>query len=134
MIDMKPSAELSDDQNIDNAGWDPFNYEFLGKLKKAFIERSLTPVDILIKFQNWNLEKKLKLDKPILEYFETKEKFIEEIEKLWKLKHNNFFKRIQYPPIITLTSSAFWTDYRESQNWVYFGREYEKIKKEILAN
>jgi NAD+ synthase (glutamine-hydrolysing) len=134
MIEMKPSAELSDNQNIDNNGWDPFDYEFLWKLKKAFIERNLTPEDILKKFQNWILEEKLGLDKNILDYFETKKDFIEEIEKLWKLKHNNFFKRIQYPPILTLTSSAFWTDYRESQNWVYFWNNYEKIKKEILQN
>jgi len=134
MIEMKPSAELSDGQNIDNAWGDPFDYEFLGKLKKAYIERNLTPEDILRKFQNWTLEKKLGLDKNIMEYFETKQDFIEEVEKLWKLKHNNFFKRIQYPPIITLTSSAFWTNYRESQNWVYFGKNYEKIKREILGN
>jgi len=134
MIEMKPSAELSDGQNIDNAWGDPFDYEFLGKLKKAYIERNLTPEDILRKFQNWTLEKKLGLDKNIMEYFETKQDFIEEVEKLWKLKHNNFFKRIQYPPIITLTSSAFWTNYRESQNWVYFGKNYEKIKREILEN
>ena len=134
MIEMKPSAELSDGQNIDNAWGDPFDYEFLGKLKKAYIERNLTPEDILRKFQNWTLEKKLGLDKNIMEYFETKQYFIEEVEKLWKLKHNNFFKRIQYPPIITLTSSAFWTNYRESQNWVYFGKNYEKIKREILEN
>jgi len=134
MIEMKPSAELSEGQNIDNAWGDPFNYEFLWKLKKAYIERNLTPEDILRKFQNWNLEKKLWLEKNIMEYFKSKQDFIEEVEKLWKLKHNNFFKRIQYPPIITLTSSAFWTNYRESQNWVYFWKNYEKIKKEILEN
>jgi hypothetical protein len=61
----------------------------------------------LIKFKNKTLEKKLGLDKNILDYFESKQDFINEIEKLWKLKHNNFFKRIQYPPILTLTSSAF---------------------------
>ena len=134
MIEMKPSAELSDGQNIDNSGWDPFDYEFLGKLKRAYIERNLTPEDILRKFKDWILEKKLGLDKNILDYFETKQDFIEEVEKLWKLKHNNFFKRIQYPPILTLTSSAFWTNYRESQNWTYFGKNYEKVKKEILEN
>jgi NAD+ synthase (glutamine-hydrolysing) len=134
MIEMKPSAELSDWQNIDNAWGDPFDYEFLGKLKKAYIERNLTPEDILKKFKDWILEEKLGLDKNIMEYFESKQDFIEEIEKLWKLKHNNFFKRIQYPPIITLTSSAFWTNYRESQNWVYFWKNYEQLKKEILEN
>ena len=134
MIEMKPSAELSDSQNIDNSGWDPFDYEFLWKLKKAYIERNLTPEDILIKFKNWTLEQKLWLEKNILDYFENKQEFIEQIEKLWKLKHNNFFKRIQYPPIITLTSSAFWTNFRESQNQIYFWKNYEKVKKEILQN
>jgi len=134
MIEMKPSAELSENQNIDNAWGDPFNYEFLWKLKKAYIERNLIPEDILRKFQNWTLEKKLGLEENIMQYFDSKQDFIEEVEKLWKLKHNNFFKRIQYPPIITLTSSAFWTNYRESQNWVYFWKNYEKIKKEILEN
>lgn len=132
MIDLKPAAELSNKQNPEKWGWDPFDYEFLGKLNRGFIERKMTPVDILTSYQEGNLEKKLWLEKKISEIFKTKELFIQEIEKIWTLFHKSYFKRIQAPGIITLSKGSYGFDFRESELSAYFGEKYETLKKEIL--
>lgn len=129
---LKAAAELSSKQNPDLGGWDPFNYEFLGKLNRWFIERKYTPVDMLKFYKDWTLEKKLWLELKINELFKSDLEFINEIEKIWKLLHKSYFKRVQAPPIMTISKWSFWFDYREAQMSEYFWEEYEKVKNEIL--
>lgn len=132
MIEIKPSAELSPSQNPENGGGDPFEYEFLGRLEQAFIEKKKTPEDILQMYTNGILESFLALGKPLTETFPTPEAFIAEIEKVWKLLALSYFKRVQAPPIVTLSKGSFGFDYREAQNGAYFTRKYEELKKRIL--
>lgn len=132
MIDLKPAAELSSKQNPEQWWWDPFDYEFLGKLNRWFIERKMTPVDILSSYQDETLEKKLWLEKKISEIFENTELFVQEIEKIWILFHKSYFKRIQAPGIITLSKGSYGFDFRESELSPYFWEKYEELKKEIL--
>jgi NAD+ synthase (glutamine-hydrolysing) len=132
IIDMKPTAELSDTQNPEKGGGDPFNYEFVWKFNWATIERKMTPEDILQSYIDGNLEEKLGLSKQISRYFSNSEAFIEEIEKIWNLQKRAFFKRIQGPAVIQLGRGSFGFDYREALNDVHFTRRYEKLKKQIL--
>ena len=133
IINLKPSAELSDAQNPENGWGDPFNYEFTWKMVKAFTENKFTPTDILEFYKNWTLKQKLWFDKEILEYFENVESFIQEVEKYWNLLHKSYFKRVQAPPIVTISKSSFGFDNREAQIDAYLWRKYEKLKEEILA-
>ena len=63
-------------------------------------------------------------------YF-TDETFIADLEQKWKAYKLSFFKRIQAPPIITVSRRAFGFDLREAQNGVYFTREYINLKNSL---
>lgn len=132
MIDMKPTAELSDEQNPEKWWWDPFNYEFVWRLIKLFTEKKYTPTDILRFYKAWELEKILWLQIKLSDIFENDEAFVNELEKMWKLMHRSYFKRVQTPPILTISKSSFGFDFRESQIEAYFWEQYERLKKEIL--
>lgn len=134
MINLKPSAELSAKQNPEEWWWDPFDYQFTWRLNRWYIEKKFIPTDILRFYKEWVLEEKLWLEEKVSSFFETKELFIQEVEKLWKLLHKNYFKRVQAPPIIQLGKWSFWFDYREAQIDAYFGHEYERLKLDILTN
>ena len=115
MIELKPSAELSKQQDVNIWWWDPFNYEFVSRLMKFMIEKYWNIDDVLDYYNNWTIEKHLKLKKPIWKYFKTKIDFIDEVKKIFKLKQSNYFKRIIWSPIITINNNSFWFDYREAQ-------------------
>jgi len=131
-IYMKPSAELSSKQDVDKWLWDPFNYEFLWKMNKYLIEKKKTLTDILKAYSEGKLEKELWLKNFITSYFKTPEEFIEEIEKIGKLKKYSYFKRVQAPPVIQVSKASVWNDYRESQNRIFLWRGYYKLKGKIL--
>ena len=132
IIDIVPSAELSDKQDVEAWEWDPFDYEFVGKINQAFVEKKKEPADILEMYKKGILKSFLWLPKDILDYYENSLEFIKDLEKLWKLMNINYFKRVQSPPIATISKSSFWFDFREAQNWLYYTRKYRKLKQEIL--
>ncbi|MDP2091337.1 MAG: NAD(+) synthase [Candidatus Gracilibacteria bacterium] len=120
MIEMQPAAELSDEQNVDNGGGDPFDYKVLRGLNRAYIENKKTIEDILKMIDDNNLEQFLGLELGYLdEVFATSEKQKDEAKKIWRLKTISYFKRVQSPPIPTITRSSFGFDRREAQNKPY---------------
>jgi NAD+ synthase (glutamine-hydrolysing) len=120
MIEMQPAAELSDEQNVDNWWWDPFDYKVLRWLNKAYIENKKTIEDILKMIDDNTLEQFLWLEKWYLDtVFATSEKQKEESKRIWRLKAISYFKRVQTPPVITITRSSFGFDRREAQNKPY---------------
>lgn len=90
------------------------------------------PEDILEMYMDGSLEPLLSLGKPVAEIFPTPEDFIREVEKVWKLLALSYFKRIQAPPVVTLSKGSFGFDYREAQNGTYFTRKYEEMKRQVL--
>lgn len=124
MIEMKPAAELSDEQNVDNGWGDPFDYNFLSAIEMAYYNKKQTIFDIISKISDDTLENYLWLEKWYLDkLFDTKEKSIEEAKRIWRLKTISYFKRVQCPPVITISRSSPWFDHRESQNKPYFWGE-----------
>ena len=65
-------------------------------------------------------------------YFSTNQTFIMDLERIWKNYKISYFKRIQAPPILTVSRRAFGYDLEESQNGVYFSRKYISIKNRIF--
>lgn len=120
MIEMQPAAELSDEQNVDNGWWDPFDYKVLRWLNRAYIEKKKTIEDILKMIEDNTLEQFLWLEQWYLDtVFATSEKQKEEAKRIWRLKIISYFKRVQSPPIPTITRSSFGFDRREAQNKPY---------------
>ena len=140
-IDVVPSAELSDAQDVTQGLGDPLQYKYHDLLFRAFVEgtphtlphQRLTPEDILYAYENGTLENLLGLQNPISHYFTSTEQFIDDLERWWKLFNGlAVAKRIQSPPLLLISERAFGTDLSESQLKPYFSRNYYVIKEKIL--
>ena len=142
-IDVVPSAELSDAQDVTQGLGDPLQYEYHDLLFRAFVEgtphtlphQRLTPEDILYAYENGTLEHLLGLPNPISHYFTSTEQFINDLERWWKSFNGlAVAKRIQSPPLFLISERAFGTDLSESQLKPYFSRTYYVMKDRILRH
>ncbi|MCZ6877924.1 MAG: NAD(+) synthase [Acidobacteria bacterium] len=109
IFEMPPSAELSQDQV------DPFDYEVVGPLVSDFIERGLSPKDLVESFQERRLDsEKYSLEgDDLYERYSVKE-FQELSEELFGKLNRSVYKRLQGAPIIVVSHRAFGFDLRET--------------------
>lgn len=133
---IRPSAELSEEQTV-GVGGDPLVYEYHDYLFKAFMERwhKITPADILRWYKDNTLAAELGCSNKIIQdTFPDNHAFIADLERWWKL-FSGFAvaKRIQAPPILSLSKRSFGYDHREAQLTPYFSREYYQLKEELLS-
>ena len=140
-IDVVPSADLSDAQDVTQGLGDPLQYEYHNCLFRAFVEgtphtlphQRLTPEDILCAYENGILEHLLGLPNPISHYFTSTEQFINDLERWWKSFNGlAVAKRIQSPPLFLISERAFGADLSESQLKPYVSRGYEACKSRLL--
>jgi NAD+ synthase (glutamine-hydrolysing) len=119
---IRPSAELKENQ------FDPMIWGFDDKLLELFMEyKKQTPEKIL----------ELYINKKDVGYFkkyglENPEKFIEHCEWFFCKLYANVFKRLQAPPVLALSKSAFGADYRESQYRYEWTQRYKELRIKIL--
>ena len=134
---MRPSAELSPEQTVGNGG-DPLVYPYHDKLFALFIEswHKTSPADILRWYSEDTLAEHLDCPQQLIdETFKDAAAFITDLERWWKLFCGlAVAKRIQAPPIISISRRAYGYDHREAQLTPYFSREYYKLKSELLKN
>jgi NAD+ synthase (glutamine-hydrolysing) len=130
IFEIVASAELSDEQNVDEGKGDPINYPYHDKLVRAFVEFRLDPEDILRLYSEGKLAETILCDQSIIDKYSV-ENFILDLEQKWKSYKLSYFKRIQAPPIIAVSRRSFGFDLRESQNGVYFTQEYLKLKNNL---
>lgn len=132
---IRPSAELSDTQTVGKGG-DPLIYTYHDYLLRAFIENwhKTTPADILRWYKAGTLAEELGCSQAALEEAcPTAQALITDLERWWKLFAGfAVAKRIQAPPVLSLTKRAFGYDHREAQLTPYFSREYYQLKEELL--
>lgn len=132
---IRPSAELNPSQTVGNGG-DPLIYTYHDYLFSAFVENwhKASPEDILLWYKAGTLAKQLGCDEEIIKTsFPTHESFINDLERWWKLFAGfSVAKRIQAPPIISMTKRSYGYDHREAQLTPYFSRKYYLLKEEIL--
>ena len=142
-IDVVPSAELSDAQDVTQGLGDPLQYEYHDCLFRAFVEgtphtrphQRLTPEDILCAYEKGTLEHLLGLQNPVSHYFTSTEQFINDLERWWKSFNGlAVAKRIQSPPLFLISERAFGADLSESQLKPYVSRGYETCKSRLLEN
>ncbi len=121
IFEMVPSAELSDKQDVTKGKGDPMFYPYHDKIVRAFVEFRKDPREILEWYDRKIIETEMHLETGIIEkYFLTRDEFKKDLEEKWKLYKLSYFKRIQAPPIVTVSRRAFGYDLRESQNGAYF--------------
>lgn len=131
-----PSAELSDQQSVDQGKGDPILYPYHDYLFRAFVEswNKTTPEDILDWYSQGILAEKIGCRAGLPEEsFPDAASFISDLERWWTLYTGiAVAKRIQAPPVLALSRRAFGFDHREAQNRPYFTAKYHLLKKALL--
>ena len=117
VITIPPSAELSDDQDIDEGLGDPFDYDVEAPLGVEIIEYERTPSELADLFRQRKLDPELW--EPVRSNTHVYDKMTaDEFEKLaWEVFRAieaTVFKRVQSPPIVKISRKAFGFDLRES--------------------
>ena len=132
---IRPSAELSTRQTVGRGG-DPIRYEYHDYLFRAWVEspEKLSPAETLRRYMEHDLEKTIGCEPGLIDrLFPTHEAFIRDLEQWYNLFAGfASAKRIQSPPILSLSPRAYGFDYREAQLSPYFSLEYEERKEKLL--
>lgn len=134
IIDIVPSAELSEDQNVDQGKGDPIFYEYHDQLLRMFIEERWDPTIVLDRAIKGTLENDLCCHAGVIQkYFKSSGDFVENLEWSWR-QYNVEFKRVQLPPVFITSKRAFGFDRRDTIADGYFTDEYFKLKSQFLAS
>lgn len=134
---VKPSAELSENQDVTKGLGDPLIYEYHDYLLKSFIEpwQRNTPEDILAWYAEGNLEEHLGCQVKVKDLFPTSADFIKDLERWWNLFAGfAVAKRIQAPPLIAISRRPYGYDLRESQVRPYYTDRYLEMKRRLLPS
>lgn len=134
-IDIIPSAELSANQDIDKGQGDPIIYPYHDYLFAAFIEQwnRATPEQILTWYAEGTLEEHLGCAVKVADIFPTAKEFIADLEKWWNLIAGfAVAKRIQSPPLLSVSRRSFGNDLREAQLKPYYTTKYMVLKEKLL--
>ena len=133
---IKPSAELSPDQNVDEGKGDPLAYPYHDRLFQSWVEwwNRVTPEEILTWYAEGVLESKLGYDGRVADIFPSARAFVSDLERWWNLYQGmGVAKRIQAPPILAVKRRAFGFDHRESQMGARYTKRYLALRDELLA-
>ena len=134
-MDVTPSAELSEAQDVDRGKGDPLDYPYHDALFRSWVERwtRATPEDILAWYQEGTLEQELGFEGSIADRFPDTGAFIADLERWWNLYRGmGVAKRIQAPPVLAVKRRAFGFDHRESQLGPCTTRRYGELKARLL--
>ena len=132
---IRPSAELSQEQTVGHGG-DPLIYVYHDYLLRVFVENweKSSPAEILKHYINQDLEAFLGCKEGIVaQLFPSHAAFCQDLERWYGLFTGlAVAKRIQAPPVLSLSKRAFGTDYREAQLTTYYSLEYNEMKEKLL--
>jgi len=137
ILAVKPSAELSDAQNPERGGGDPFEFDYHDRLLYQLIELRRDPEDLLADALAGRLDGLLDLPEGRTTigprgYFPTLTAFIADLELVWRRLKGSFFKRVQAPPVLVVSKRAFGYDLREFQGRAHFTRRFQRLKAAAL--
>lgn len=132
IIDIKPSAELSENQDITKDLGDPLFYPYHDLLLKMFVEENKTITDIAKMYIDGKM---VDLGAPELyfpEVFDNDEDFFVDLERWWNAyKGIGVAKRIQSTAIVA-TGKKPWGSAVEQQVGVFISEEYIALKSDFL--
>jgi len=136
IIDIVPSAELSDKQNVDEGKGDPLCYPYHDYLFRALVEhwQKASPQDLLTWYAEGKLAEKIGCAPDLInKLFPTAKDFIADLERWWNLFTGlAVAKRIQAPPVLAVSRRAYGFDHREAQNGTYYTKKYLELKARLL--
>ena len=96
----------------------------------------VTPENLCSWFLTGTLHTNLEIPLSLIERWgvDDSRAFIEDLEWFTSSIQKSVFKRIQSPPIIVTSTSAYGYDIRETQMPQYQTREYLQLKEEVLKS
>jgi NAD+ synthase (glutamine-hydrolysing) len=134
-IQVVPSAELNEDQNVIENKGDPIQYSYHDFLFRSWVEHwdRKTPEDCLKAYLDGTLDSMIGCEEGLSKnLFPTVPSFILDLERWWfNYKGMGAFKRVQAPPIIAITRRAFGFDHREHIGRAHFSDCYVNLKKSL---
>lgn len=125
-----PSAELREEQI------DPMKFGYhCALLEKATSFQKCRPEDVMQWYIDGCLAEKLGISKALISRWgiDHPATFIEDLEWFYECIRKSVFKRIQSPPIILTSPSAYGFDIRESQLPNWHSGNYQRLKQQVLA-
>lgn len=126
-FDLAPSAELRSNQV------DPMKWVYHDWLVQYFIQYpSHNMIDWLKTYLTGDWKKTEVADWMVYYGLDNPKNFIEDIRWFMKSWHSAIFKRIQFPPIVTISRGSFGYDYRESQIPYIENTEVKELIDQIL--
>ncbi len=135
-INIVPSAELSTAQAVDEGKGDPIKYDYHDHLFKFLTEswNRIILENILEFYIDGSLEKRIGCKEGTLKkHFKNGSEFIDDLERWWKqFMGMGISKRIQAPPILSISRRSFGFGTRESQNRIYYTAKYLQLKNKII--
>ena len=135
VFDIVPSAELSENHDVEAGLGDPIVYEYHDYLFRSWTERweSASPSLILEWYKNGVLEKELGMETKLPDFFKVPKVFIEDLEKWYGLFCGlGQIKRIQSPPIVTISRRPYGFDWREAVLKPYYGKKFVDLRRELI--
>ncbi|KAB8039659.1 NAD(+) synthase [Silvanigrella paludirubra] len=134
-IQVVPSAELNENQNVLENKGDPIQYTYHDYLFRSWVEHwdRKTPEDCLKAYLDGTLDSMIGCEEGLSKnLFPTVQSFIIDLERWWlNYKGMGAFKRVQAPPIIAITRRAFGFDHREHIGRSHFSECYMSLKKSL---
>ncbi len=127
---IQPSAELEKDQV------DPMKFGYHCALLEAMTDyRKKSAEDIMRSYLTGTLEQQLGINTELLPRWglQNPKVFLEDLEWFDTQIQRNVFKRVQAPPIIITSKSAYGYDIRESILPPDRSFEYDRLKEQVLA-
>ena len=135
-LDVVPSAELSDSQDVTKGLGDPLHYPYHDRLFRSWIEGwdRWTPLDVLESYLKGTLSKDLDLPVGVFEsLFSSPRAFVEDLERWWNLYTGlGAVKRMQAPPVLSVSRRSFGYDHREALGATVSGSLYCAVRNSIF--
>ena len=134
-LELKPSAELSAAQNIEEGLGDPLNYSYHDYLFRSWVEWGHDITDTLTFYDQGRLPEVTGCGtEQLRQMFPDDIAFLEDLEHWWQLYRGlAVAKRLQAPPVLSLSRRAFGGDLPESQTGCWLDGEYLTLKAKLLA-
>lgn len=130
-FDIAPSAELKDNQ------LDPMKWGYHDRMLELALEfKKHSPEDFMRWYINGELCTKMKIKENLFTKYnlDNPKVFIEDLEWFFSTIQKNVFKRVQSPPIVLLSKTAFGYDLRESMFTWETSLEYDRLKAKIIGS
>jgi NAD+ synthase (glutamine-hydrolysing) len=136
-LEVVPSAELSETQDVTRGQGDPLVYPYHDALFRSWTEHweRLGPEDVLAHYLDGSLENVLGCEQGLIRrIFPSPSTFVNDLERWWTLYLGmGAFKRVQAPPVVALSRRTFGFDKRECVGPFEWSDAYLALKSKALS-